>query len=220
MELSNEFTVALPPDRAWAVLTDIERIAPCLPGAALTEINGDQYKGTVKVKVGPITATYKGTAHFVERDDDNRVAVIKAEGRDTRQGTAAATIRARVVPDTASGGSKVSVNTDLLVAGKVAQFGRNVLGDVSAKLMNQFADALNADLAEEALTEEPPSEGDPTGGAVPAVDSEPEPQVRPEREVAPVDLLETAGMPVLKRAIPVALGVLLLFLVLRRLRRR
>ena len=94
MELTNEFTVPLAPDRAWEVLTDLERIAPCLPGARLTEVDGDDHRGEVKVKVGPITATYKGVARFLERDATARRAVLQAEGRDARQGNAAATITA------------------------------------------------------------------------------------------------------------------------------
>jgi carbon monoxide dehydrogenase subunit G len=145
MELTNEFTVGVPVDEAWKVLTDVERIAPCLPGAELQEVEGDEYRGVVKIKVGPITAQYKGTARFQEKDDANHKAVLRAEGRDTRgQGNASATITATLVPD--GDGTKVSVLTDLTITGKVAQFGRGVLGDVSAKLMDQFAVALDAEV--------------------------------------------------------------------------
>jgi uncharacterized protein len=141
MELTNDFEVAVPVDEAWTVLTDIERIAPCMPGAQLQEVEGDEYRGIVKVKVGPITAQYKGTATFVEKDDDKHVAVLKADGRDTRgQGNANAVITARLEP--AGDATKVSVNTDLTVTGKVAQFGRGVLADVSAKLLDQFVENL------------------------------------------------------------------------------
>jgi carbon monoxide dehydrogenase subunit G len=145
MDLTNEFTVHLPVEDTWALLTDLERIAPCMPGAQLQEVEGDEFRGVVKVKVGPITAQYKGAATFTSRDPDAHVAVLRAEGRDTRgQGNAAATITATV---TAAGEeSHVTVVTDLTVTGKVAQFGRNVLADVSAKLLTQFVERLEADL--------------------------------------------------------------------------
>jgi carbon monoxide dehydrogenase subunit G len=146
MELNNEFTVGVPVDEAWKVLTDVERIAPCLPGAELQEVEGDEYRGVVKIKVGPITAQYKGTARFQEKDDANHKAVLRAEGRDTRgQGNASATITATLVPEGADA-TKVTVATDLTITGKVAQFGRGVLADVSAKLMDQFAVALDAEV--------------------------------------------------------------------------
>src|SRR5437879_8407490 len=108
MELSNEFHVAIPVAEAWALLTDVERIAPCMPGAELQEVEGDEYRSIVKVKVGPITAQYKGSARFVERDDDGRRAVLRAEGRDTRgQGNANATITATLAPE--GHGTRVAV---------------------------------------------------------------------------------------------------------------
>ena len=141
MELTNEFDVAAPVEQAWRVLTDLERIAPCLPGAQLTEVEGEEYRGVVKVKVGPAVAQYKGTAVFVERDDANHRAVIAADGRDTRgQGNASATIEANLAP--APGGTHVTVHTDLKVSGRVAQFGRGVMADISANLMTQFAENL------------------------------------------------------------------------------
>jgi carbon monoxide dehydrogenase subunit G len=141
MELTNTFDVSVPVETAWAVLTDVERIAPCLPGAQLQEIEGDEYRGIVKVKVGPITAQYKGKATFVEKDDANHKAVLDASGRDTRgQGNASATITAQLEPS--GEGTHVTVTTDLTVTGKVAQFGRGVLADVSAKLLGQFVDNL------------------------------------------------------------------------------
>ena len=141
MELTNDFRVAVPVERAWAVLTDIELIAPCLPGAQLQEVEGDEYRGVVKVKVGPITAQYKGKATFVTQDADNHTAVLRAEGRETRgQGNAHATITATLTPD--DGCTQVSVVTDLAITGKVAQFGRGVLANVSAKLLDQFVENL------------------------------------------------------------------------------
>src|ERR1700739_4501221 len=133
MELSNDFRVGISVPQAWKVLTDVERIAPLLPGAQLQEVEGDEYRGVVKVKVGPITAQYKGSATFIEQDEPAGRVVLKATGADTRgQGNATATTTATMTPD--GDGTKVSVQTDLTVTGKVAQFGRGVLADVSAKL--------------------------------------------------------------------------------------
>ena len=145
MELTNEFRVAVPKHEAWTLLTDVERIAPCMPGAELQEIEGEEYRGIVKVKVGPITAQYKGKATFVERDEDAGKAVLRAEGRDTRgQGNANATITALLVPD--GDGTKVTVTTDLTVTGRVAQFGRGVMADVSSKLLGQFVACLETNV--------------------------------------------------------------------------
>jgi uncharacterized protein len=145
VDLTNEFRVGVPIGRAWDVLTDVERIAPCMPGAQLQEIEGDEYRGIVKVKVGPITAQYKGAARFVERDEAGHRAVLRAEGRETRgQGNANATITAQLQPD--GDGTKISVATELTITGRVAQFGRGVLADVSTKLLGQFADCLESKL--------------------------------------------------------------------------
>lgn len=143
MEMNNSFDVNNPIAETWTVLTDVERIAPCLPGARLTGMSGSDFQGLVKVKVGPITAQYKGTAKFVERDDDAYRAVISARGRDTRgAGNASATITAQLEPVDADV-TRVHVKTKLSITGKVAQFGRGVMPDVSAKLMSQFADNLS-----------------------------------------------------------------------------
>jgi carbon monoxide dehydrogenase subunit G len=141
MELTNEFVVPVPVDEAWVLLTDVERIAPCMPGAELQEIDGEEYRGIVKVKVGPITAQYKGKATFVEKDDGGHKAVLRAEGRDTRgQGNANATITATLVPE--GSGTRVTVVTDLAITGRAAQFGRGVMADVSTKLLGQFVSCL------------------------------------------------------------------------------
>src|SRR5438477_483962 len=154
MKLENEFHVDVPVEQAWGVLLDVERIAPCMPGAQLQEVEGEEYRGIVKVKVGPITAQYKGAARFVEKDDAGHRAVLRAEGRDTRgAGNASATITATLRE--ATGGAEVQVDTDLTVSGKVAQFGRGVLADVSTKLLNQFVSCLEADVLS----------GNPGGGA-------------------------------------------------------
>jgi hypothetical protein len=145
MELAHEFTVSTPIDRAWAVLTDVERIAPCMPGAELTEVDGDAYHGLVKVKVGPITAQYKGTASFVEKDEAAHRAVLKAAGRDTRgQGNASATVTAVMTEQ--GEGTRVEITTNMTVSGRVAQFGRGVMADVTNKLLQQFVGNLEANV--------------------------------------------------------------------------
>src|SRR6202158_4118422 len=145
MKLENEFRVDGPVDEAWRVLLDVERIAPCMPGAQLQEVEGDEYRGIVKVKVGPITAQYKGSARLAEVDEANRRIVIDASGRDTRgQGNAKATIVVTMTPEGA--GTKVDVATELSITGKVAQFGRGVLVDVSSKLMGRFVENVERDV--------------------------------------------------------------------------
>ena len=145
MEIEDSFRVDLPVDDTWRVLLDIERIAPCLPGAQLQEIAGEEYRGVVKVKVGPITAQYKGAAHVESRDDATHTAVIIGSGRDTRgQGNASATITMNLTPD--GTGTQVKVSTELSITGKVAQFGRGVMADVSAKLLAQFVANLERDV--------------------------------------------------------------------------
>jgi uncharacterized protein len=220
VELNNDFEVNAPVEKAWAVLTDVEKIAPCLPGAQLQEIEGDEYRGIVKVKVGPITAQYKGAATFIEKDDTNHRAVLKAEGRDTRgAGNASALITAHL--QAVGDRTKVSVSTDLTVTGKVAQFGRGVMADVSAKLMTQFADNL-----EQLMETEPTSTATVDDAvAAPAVTAEPSALSGGVRkidspDVAPVDIVATAGSPVLKRLAPVLGAVFGLFLLRRRFRRR
>jgi carbon monoxide dehydrogenase subunit G len=152
MKIEDQFRVDVPVEEAWRVLLDVERIAPCMPGAQLQEIEGDEYRGVVKVKVGPITAQYKGAARIIEADEAARRIVLKGEGRDTRgQGNASATVTVLLVPD--GTGTQVSVDTDLNVTGKVAQFGRGVMADVSSKLLGQFADNLKQDVLTGAPTQ-------------------------------------------------------------------
>src|SRR5688500_8899375 len=149
MHLTNTFVVSEPLDRSWAVITDLERVAPCLPGAALLGREDEDYRGAVKVKVGPVTAQYEGVDRFVERDDAEHHAVLRAEGRDVRgQGNAAATIDLRLRPQ--GDGTEVVVATDLDLAGRVAQFGRGVIADVSGKLIGQFARRLEEEMSQDA----------------------------------------------------------------------
>ncbi len=230
MKLENSFTVPVPRAEAWKVLMDVERIAPCMPGATLTSRDGDSFTGTVKVKVGPINLTYGGQATFVSLDEAGGVAVIEGSGKETRgTGTAKALITCTLVDQGAS--TDVQVETDLNVTGKPAQFGRGVLADVSAKLVDRFAACLSEEIT--AGTPEPASsEAEPTppvgvgagpafsvgDGAGPAETVTPAPAPpapappRPVREAEAIDLMETAGLPVLKRAAPVAGGLVVLLL--------
>lgn len=147
MELSNEFVIERPIDETWKILNDLEFIAPCMPGAQLQEIEGDEYRGIVKIKVGPITAQYKGKASFIEQDEANGVARLKAEGRDPRQGNANAMVTAKMTAasDTST---TVNIHTDLGLSGKIASFGRGAIEDVSKKILGQFTDNLRDKLAE------------------------------------------------------------------------
>ena len=231
------------------MLTDVERIAPCMPGAQLQEVEGDDYRGVVKVKVGPITAQYKGTATFVEQDEAGGKMVLQAEGRDTRgQGNAKATITATMTAD--GDGTAVSVVTDLTVTGRVAQFGRGVMADVSAKLLGQFVDCLEAKLlagdadggaggSAAAASGASAGSGGASGGHGPldvasegaaasaAIDAAGDGATSVRRidsaDAEPVDLLDAAGNPVAKRALPVVAGLTILWLLsvfFRRRRRR
>jgi len=202
MKLENEFRVDVPVEEAWRVLLDVERIAPCMPGAQLQEVEGDEYRGIVKVKVGPITAQYKGVARITESDDTNHRAVIRAEGRDTRgQGNASATAIAVLQPD--GDGTRVSIDSDVTITGKVAQFGRGVIADVSAKLLDQFVACLERDVLS-SVGGAPPSNEVPENSRARAIEAP---------EVEPVDLLRTAGAPVLKRAVPVAAAAVVVIVV-------
>lgn len=226
MELINTFEVSVPIETAWKVLTDVERIAPCLPGAQLQEIEGEEYRGIVKVKVGPIQAQYKGKATFLERDDVNFKAVLDAAGRDTRgQGNASAIITAQL--EAAGESTLVTVTTDLTVTGKVAQFGRGVLVDVSAKILTQFVDNLEQTVLVDDSIVTPVAEvpaTEPVASDAPAASSQEAPTIRkidqPEPEA--INLLEQAGSPVLKRAVPilgVAVGALIVYGLIRRRRK-
>jgi carbon monoxide dehydrogenase subunit G len=200
MRLDHSFTVPVGVDEAWRVLLDVPRVAPCMPGAALTEFDGEAFTGTVKVKVGPMVLTYTGKGRFVERDDEAHRVVIEASGRDTRAaGTASATVTAVLVPD--GDQTRVDVGTDLVVTGKPAQFGRGMLADVSGRLIGQFADCLASEISAPVPDEPPPAVPDPVpaDGSGPAtstavsktapVDAERE----VEREVEPIDLLKLSA---------------------------
>jgi carbon monoxide dehydrogenase subunit G len=211
VDLNHEFIVNVPVNDAWVILTDLERIAPCLPGAQLTEVEGDTYRGQVKVKVGPIVAQFKGQASFVSRDDIAHTASLKGEGRDTTgKGTASAIITAQLTSVTPTS-TKCTVVTNLTISGKVAQFGRGALADVSDKLLAQFSENLNqlidsspAPAVTTATTSAPVTT---TTAATEVAAAMPEIRKIESAEVAPLDLLGTAGAPILKRAIPVVVAL-------------
>jgi uncharacterized protein len=262
VQMQHHFTVPVPVDVAWPALLDPERVAPCMPGATLSRAEGNEFAGSVKVRLGPISLLYKGTGSFTEVDAEARRVVIDASGKDSRgNGTAAATVTAVL---TAEGeGTAVQVETDLKVTGKPAQLGRGLISEVGGKILGQFAECLSGRLAggaEEAaasVTEEPAgAEAARANGERPApartseasrsgtlpswrvtsasgeaaasstsedqqvhkADAVPQGGSMPSDEA--IDLLGTAGAPVLKRILPVAAAALVAFVVLRRLRRK
>lgn len=192
MDLRHEFTVPVPVADAWSILTNVEMIAPCLPGAELQEIEGDVYRGVVKVKVGPILAQFKGQASFVERDDSAHRAVLKGEGRDTGgKGNASAMITASLTA-TSPTETMCEVLTDLTITGKVAQFGRGAMKDISDKILAQFVENLDGLIASR-----------PADAVTPVADSGDGVRKVEGPEAKPINLLETAGAPILKRVVPV-----------------
>lgn len=234
MELEHEFSVPVGAKEAWNVLLDVERIAPCMPGATVLDVRGDEFTGTVKVKVGPISMTYKGDAKFVEKDEANGKVVVEAAGKETRgSGTAKATVTATLTP-TADEVTSVRVLTDLAVTGRPAQFGRGMLQDVGGKLIGQFANRLAETLQQDAAQPEPAGPVD----AAPAGESDAQsrevpasPPLRPsahatrEQSDEAIDLLAVTGVSgaVQKYRVPLAVGavgLVALWILVRRLRRR
>lgn len=200
IRLDNTFSLDMSPDRAWALLNDVERIAPYVPGAKLTEVTGDDYQGTVSVKLGPITAQYKGTATITSRDESARRLTLTGKGRDVRgQGTASADLVATVVGE--GTGSRINVETDVQVTGKVAQLGRGIMQDVSARLIDQFV--ANLVKAEGGPAVSAPAVSAPAAVAAPVIAAVPEtaPQTRkidsPDAE--PIDLMKVGGGAVFSR---------------------
>jgi carbon monoxide dehydrogenase subunit G len=236
MRLEQSFTVPVPLDRAWAVLLDLERVAPCMPGATLTEFDGERFAGNVRVKLGPVNLTYNGHGHFVERDEQAGRVVIEASGRDRTSGTAAVKVTSSLRADEA--GTRVDVVSDLHITGRAAQFGRGMLADVSGRLLGQFADCLAGRLAEEsapaAVTAAAPSVEAPAAAApsveAPATTEEPavaavQAPARPaaQARAEPIDLLAVTGVgPAVRRALPYVLtfvaGAAVMWIVLRVLR--
>jgi carbon monoxide dehydrogenase subunit G len=246
VQLENSFTVPATPEVAWGVLLDVERVAPCMPGATLTSHEGDNFAGTVKVKVGPISMTYKGTAAFVDRDDAARTVKIDAKGKETRgAGTANATITCTLTPE--GEGTRVDVLTDLAITGKPAQFGRGVIGEVAAKVITQFSESLaeeirsgggeaaapaaapvvvpdqpDADSAPDAAPEAVPDAvaAPAAEAAQPTPPAAPAQPAQPRRSAEAIDLLDVAGAPVAKRLIPVGVAALVALLIVLLVRRR
>ena len=207
MRIENDMHVSASMEEAWALLTDIPAIAPCLPGAKLIDQDGDTYEGTMKVKVGPIVAEYSGTATVVEMNETDRTVKLTASGRDKRgAGNASADIFASMVED--DGGTTVSIATDLKVAGKVAQFGRGAMADISKKLLGQFAECIEAklqqaDVVDEAETEPETVEAPNDEAEAPAH----EPEVSVDDDDNVLDLMDVAGGALTKRLIPAVGGV-------------
>jgi hypothetical protein len=213
IELDNSFTVPVPPEKAWDVLLDVERIAPCMPGASVLSISddGNEVEGQVKVKLGPLSLSYKGTAKFTDKDQANYTIAIDATGKETRgAGTASANVQAVLKPADAAGSTVVTIHTSLNVTGRPAQFGRSLLPEVSGKLIAQFASNLealiasdNATTAEETAT--PESDGaaaDSSGEAAPvAAKPATAPAMKQEESL---NAFKFVVVPILKRVIPVA----------------
>jgi carbon monoxide dehydrogenase subunit G len=221
MKIANEFTISVPMDDAWDVLTDLAQVVPLMPGAQLMGQEGDDYLGKVKVKVGPVTSEFTGKAHFVELDREHHRVVIDARGREARgTGNAAAVVTAQLRPD--GDHSRVTVDTDLKIVGKLAQFGSGMLQQVSEKLLGQFVESLEAKLAgtvqqtaQEAQTPAPTVNGQTQAPTMETATTAAEP--------APIDLLELAGGTALKKygpAVLAGLALLLAFLLGRASRRR
>ena len=242
IELDNSFTVPVPPEQAWDVLLDVERIAPCMPGATVTSVEGDEIAGQVKVKLGPLSLSYKGTAKFIEKDPASHTIAIEATGKETRgAGTASATVHASLKPDDAEGQTTVSIHTSLNVTGRPAQFGRSLLPEVSGKLIDQFAanlraliDSTNrpAEAEPEAEAEAAPAQdeaaatGDAasaatapgTAAATQATTAAPAQPVAQLQQEDSLNLIKLVGGPVLKRVIPVVVAAALIAIFQRRIR--
>ncbi|WP_037810194.1 MULTISPECIES: SRPBCC family protein [Amycolatopsis] len=233
MRLDHEFTVPAPIGEVWQAVIDPERVAPCMPGASLTKVEGDTFAGTVKVKLGPISLLYKGTGEFLEKDEAARKVVIKASGKDSRGGgTAAATVTLTLTER--DGGTHGAVATDLAITGRPAQFGRGLISEVGGKILDTFAGNLAASLetpAEEAPAAKPEEKAEEKPAEKPA--AEPVADEKPHLRSVPaggstgeteaIDLLDYAGQSVAKRLAPVAAGAVVLLIVLaivRKLRRR
>jgi uncharacterized protein len=206
MQLEHQLSIPAPIDVVWPALLDPERVAPCVPGATLTGVDGDSFTGTVKVKVGPITLLYKGTGTFTEQDEQARRAVLKASAKDTRGN---GTVNATVTLTLAEEGDRTSgvVATDLSITGKPAQFGRGLIADVGGKIIEQFAACLSEKLA---------------GPAV-AAGTESHPEAPASADAEPLDLVQYARGSALKRVGPLiaaAILVLIIGALVRRLRSR
>ena len=240
MELDHSFTVPVPPDRAWDVLLDVEGIAPCMPGATVDEFDGEVVTGRIKVKVGPVSLTYRGTAKFIERDPAAQVVVMEASGKETRgAGTASATVRASLEPEASGEATKVTMHTTMNVTGRPAQFGRGVMVEVGGKLVEKFAENLaqlisgdgaaaadvaaagdvstdGASASQPAATVEAGSGSTEPTIAIPVASTTSAPPA-PQNDDS-INLVRLVGPAILKRVIPVAVGATVLALLSWRLR--
>jgi carbon monoxide dehydrogenase subunit G len=250
MEMDHSFTVPVPPERAWDVLLDVEKIAPCMPGATVDEFDGEVVTGRIKVKVGPVSLTYRGTAKFTERDPDARVILLEASGKETRgAGTASATVRATLEPESGGDGTTASMHTTMNVTGRPAQFGRGVMVEVGSKLVEQFSQNLRQLIAEDgaaggnaAATTTDEADGGTSAGQAAAEaeaadtaqdgpgSTQPSPVVPPAATTATapppaasadsINLIKLVGPSLLKRVIPAAVAAAGLALLGRWLFRR
>jgi len=248
MEMDHSFTVPVPPDRAWDVLLDVEKIAPCMPGATVDEFDGEVVTGRIKVKVGPVSLTYRGTAKFTERDPDARVILLEASGKETRgAGTASATVRATLEPESGGEGTTASMHTTMNVTGRPAQFGRGVMIEVGSKLVEQFAQNLRQLIAEDGAAggnaaatatdeadggtsaDQAEATGTPQDGpgstqpspVVPAVATTATPTAQPPAASADsINLIKLVGPSLLKRVVPAVVAAAGLALLGRWLFRR
>ena len=232
MEMDHSFTVPVPPDRAWDVLLAVERIAPCMPGATVDEFDGEVVTGRIKVKVGPVSLTYRGTAKFTERDPDTKVIVLEASGKETRgAGTASATVRAALEPESGGEATKASMHTTMNVTGRPAQFGRGVMVEVGSKLVEQFAQnlrqlitddtgpggsnpAATADEASAGQATATPETGETGPGSTQPSATIPAPATTPTAPAQPapasddsINLVKLVGPAILKRAVPVVIAL-------------
>jgi carbon monoxide dehydrogenase subunit G len=217
VQLNHRFTVPAPIDDTWTALNDLERIVPCFPGAALTAVEGDEFTGTCKIKLGPISMQYGGSGKFLERDEAAHRAVIEAKGKDKRgNGTAAATVTTQLIAD-GDTSTNVEVETDLAITGKPAQFGRGIMQDVSDKLLGQFATCLETKLGPASAVAEPEAAGDVGSGETAP---EPSPSGAGSGEADELDLGTTVLPILVKRYAPYAIGLVVLFLLKRLIGRR
>ncbi len=223
MRIENDMHVAASIDEAWALLTDIPAIAPCLPGAELTGHEGDTYEGTMKVKVGPVVAEYAGSATIVEMNEADRTVKLTASGRDKRgAGNASADIEAKMVE--VDGGTTVSIGTDLKVSGKVAQFGRGVMADVSKKLLGQFAECIEGKLqsAEEVAEAVGAASAEMNGSSTdagPAAATATASSAGGGGDDDVLDLMDVAGGALAKRLVPVVgavVAAIIIWLIVRK----
>jgi uncharacterized protein len=220
IELDNSFTVPVPPEQAWDVLLDVQRIAPCMPGASVTSVAGDEIAGQVKVKLGPLALTYKGTARFTGKDEADRTIAIEAAGKETRgAGTASASVQAALQPVDGDSSTLVSIHTSLTVTGRPAQFGRSLLPEVSGKLIAQFASNLEALIAADGAAE-PAEAASPPPVTTPPVTTPLLTTPPATRQEESLNAFTYVVVPALKRVLPAVATMTLVAFVIRRLTRK